>query len=404
MDKAAELNVLMLSGWVDQAFTFVRSFSRQKNLNLFVADCWPNSPCGFSRYCKAFHIIPMPEDPGHIPAILAVCAQEKIDIVLPVQHDEVIEVSKNKDLFEEAGIRVPVPDYPLIELANDKFRMARLASEHGILSPQTYLVSETDLAEVKTTIGFPVLTKLRDSTGQRGQKLVRNVEELQGHIDALREEYDPDDIILQEYIPGSVKDTMYTVGMIFNHRRELGACVPLKKIRSRPFTGGTAICTHAETHPKVQDLAIRLMDCLGGWEGIADVEIKMDPRDGEPKFIELNPRPWGSIYGTYAAGVDFPMLWVKVAQREDFEPIAVFEEGIHASFLARDLLLLVDVVGGLFSGKRTELWPVLRSYAQPYLHRNGSSVPNHTSDFAPDDLRPFFKNLHRVRRNFLPKA
>jgi predicted ATP-grasp superfamily ATP-dependent carboligase len=417
----AKVNVLLLSGWVDQAFTFVRSFSRQKDLNMYVADCWPNSPCGYSKYCKRFHLVPKPEDPEHIPAILAVCRQEGIDIILPVQHDEVIEVAQAKELFEKAGIRVPVPGYPLIELAIDKYQMAKLASENGIATPATYLLSEiegsarpfqdtftTGLEGVAKAIGFPMLTKLREGTGQQGQKLVQNVGELQAQIGFLLDGYSPEEIILQEYIPGSVEDSMYTVGLVYNHRHDLRACVPLKKVRSKPYNGGTAICTRAENRRDVRNLAVRLMDCLGEWEGIADVEVKIDPRNEEPKFIELNPRPWGSIYGAYAAGVDFPMLWLEVAQRKDFDAIEGYQEGVHASFLTRDLLLLAEIAGGLFSDSRAELWPVLRTYIWPYVRwgRNAQkpvSAIHRTSDFVLGDLRPFLKNVYRVRKNLLPK-
>lgn len=417
----SELNVLLLSGWVDQAFTFVRSFSRQRSIRMFVADCWPNSPCGYSKHCERFHLIPPPADPEHIPAILGVCKQEGIDILLPVQHDEVIEVAKSKDLFEESGIRVPIPSYPRIKLAIDKYQMAQIARENGISVPTTYLFSEIDgsgrssqntlttgLEDVTRVIGFPMLTKLRNSTGQRGQKLVQDVAELQAQIGLLLEVHSPEEIILQEFIPGNVKDAMYTVGLVYNHDRELRACVPLKKVRSKPYSGGTAICTRAENRRDVRALAVRLMDCLGGWEGITDVEIKVDPRDGMPKFIEINPRPWGSMYGAYAAGVDFPMLWVKVAQREDFDPIEQFQEGVHASFLTRDLLLLAEIAGGLFSDSRAELWPVLTTYAWPYICRSRNAqtpvfATHRTSDFVLGDLRPFLKNVYRVRTNLLPQ-
>jgi predicted ATP-grasp superfamily ATP-dependent carboligase len=299
--------------------------------------------------------------------------------------------------------------------------MAKLASENGIATPATYLLSEiegsawpfqdtltTGLEDVVGAIGFPMLTKLRDSTGQRGQKLVQNVGELQAQLGFLLDEYSPEEIILQEFIPGSVEDNMYTVGLVYNHHHELRACVPLNKIRSKPYNGGTAICTKAENRRDVHNLAVRLMDCLGEWEGIADVEVKIDPRNGEPRFIELNPRPWGSIYGAYAAGVDFPMLWVEVAQREDFDPIEGYQEGVHASFLTRDLLLLAEIAGGLFSDSRAELWPVLKTFVWPYLRRSRNAqapvfATHRTSDFVLGDLRPFLKNVYRVRKNFLPK-
>ena len=388
---------------MDQAFTFVRSFSRQQDLNMFVADCWPNSPCGYSKYSHGFHLIPKPEDPDHISAILALCREQEIDVLLPVQHDEVIEVAKYKESFEQAGIRVPVPPYPLVELAVDKHRMAKLAKEHGISTPETYLVSEIDLSDVEPKIGFPLLTKLRSSTGQRGQKRVHDLAELQSHLRVLLREYPEDEIILQEHIPGTVQDTMYTVGLIYNHNYELRACVPLKKIRSRPFTGGTAICTRAEDRRDVREMAVGLMNCLGSWEGIADVEIKVDPRDGQPKFIELNPRPWGSMYGAFVAGVDLPRLWVEVAMREDFDPIDDFKEGIYASFLTRDLLLLKEITAKLFSKSRKQVWPVFRTFVWPYLRKGKKSDTYATADFALDDLEPFRKNIHRVRQNLLPR-
>jgi predicted ATP-grasp superfamily ATP-dependent carboligase len=399
---AERLRILLLSGWVDQAFTFVRSFSRQRDLDLLVADCWPNSPCGYSRHCTRFHLIPKPEDPDHIPAILTICKKENIDIVLPVQHDEVIEVSRKKELFESEGVRVPLPRFPLIELANDKYRLTRMLGEHGIAVPRTYLLAEADPADLEREIGFPMLIKLRNSTGQRGQTMIRNMAELEAQTCLSQKEYPAGQIIVQEYIPGSDFDTMYTVGLIYNHNHRLRACVPLKKIRSRPYTGGTAICTKAVNRDDIAETAIRVMSVLGQWEGIADVEIKMDPRDAKPKFIELNPRPWGSMYGAYVAGVDFPMLWVKLALGETLDPIEHFHENIYASFLTRDLLLLADLVGRLFSEERRDALRVLRTYSRPYFRRDGNSSYNVTSDFSLSDPHPFFKNLARVKKDLLP--
>jgi predicted ATP-grasp superfamily ATP-dependent carboligase len=142
---------------------------------------------------------------------------------------------------------------------------------------------------------------------------------------------------------------------------------------------------------------------LGKWEGIVDVELKIDPRDGKPKFIEVNPRPWGSIYGAFAAGVDFPYLWMKVGLREDFDQIDEFEEEIYASFLTRDLLLLADVVEKLFTNERSEVWEVLKTYARPYFWKHKNAGVNATSDFVLGDLRPFIKNLSRVKGGLVPK-
>jgi carbamoyl-phosphate synthase large subunit len=388
-----KLNVLMVSGWVDHAFTFVRSFSRQEHVNLHVADCWPNSACGHSKYCRKFHLIPGFEEPGYIPALLEVCKREEIDVILPIHQEDVVEIARSKALFEEAGFRLPMPDFSLIELAIDKYRMAKLAEERGGSPPETRLLGEVSSGDLRKEIQLPVLIKLRNSTGQRGQKLVGSVEAFEAHVQSLLDQHDEDEIIVQEYIPGTDRDAMYTVGLLFDHSHRLKVCIPLKKIRSRPYTGGTAICTVAENRPDVGQLAISLMGAFDKWEGIADIEIKIDPM-GRPRFIELNPRPWGSMYGSFVAGLDLPMLWLKVALREDFT-INGFQEGVYGSFLSRDLVLFRDLVGKLFTEERSEVWPVLKTYSRPYLHRGRRTTTTATSDFVLDDLVPFFKNLAR---------
>jgi predicted ATP-grasp superfamily ATP-dependent carboligase len=392
--KKEKLNVLMVSGWVDQAFTFIRSFSRQEQINLFVADRWPNSACGHSKYCRKLHLVPSFEEPGYIPAMLEVCRQERIDVVLPVHQEDLVEIAKHKSLFEAEGFRLPIPDYPLIELAIDKYRMAVLAKESEIASPETYLLSEIHSDDLGKRIALPILVKLRNSTGQRGQKKVSDVTTFESHIGSLLETHAVDDIIIQEYIPGTVRDTMYTVGLLYDHSHRLKVCIPLKKIRSRPYTGGTAICTVAENRPDVREMAIQVMSAFGTWEGIADVEIKIDP-EGKPRFIEVNPRPWGSIYGSYVAGVDLPALWLKVALHEDFGAVREFQEGVYGSFLSRDLVLLRDLVRQLFSSERRYAWQVLRTYSRPYLGKGKNARHTATSDFVLDDLKPFFKNLAR---------
>jgi carbamoyl-phosphate synthase large subunit len=391
---AGKLNVLLIGGWVDQAFTFIRSLSTQEHINLFVADCWPNSACAHSRHCERFHLVPKYEDGGYIPALLDVCRQEQIDVVLPLHHEDLVQVAKNQQAFTNAGFRLPIPDYPLIALAIDKYRMARLAEEEGLLVPRTYLLSEVSPKDLGRNLCFPLLTKLRNSTGQRGQKRVQTIKEFEDQVHSLLERYGQEEIIVQEYIPGTVREAMYTIGLLYNHNHELRACVPLKKIRSRPYTGGTAICTVAEKRADLRHMAVKLMEAVGKWQGIADIEMKIDP-DGRPAFIELNPRPWGSMYGACAAGVDFPSLWVKVALGEDFEAVEDFQEGIYASFLSRDLALLADLLKGLLAQGRTEAWHVLKTYGRPYLRQSRNARLPATSDFVLDDPEPFLRNMYR---------
>jgi predicted ATP-grasp superfamily ATP-dependent carboligase len=63
------------------------------------------------------------------------------------------------------------------------------------------------------------------------------------------------------------------------------------------------------------------------------VEFKVDPRDNEPKLMELNPRFWGSLALAIHAGVDFPYLLYRMAMGEEFEPIVEYEVGVRCRWL-----------------------------------------------------------------------
>jgi predicted ATP-grasp superfamily ATP-dependent carboligase len=82
------------------------------------------------------------------------------------------------------------------------------------------------------------------------------------------------------------------------------------------------------------------------------VEFKVDPRDNEPKLMELNPRFWGSLALAIQAGVDFPYLLYKMAMGEAFEPIVEYEVGVRCRWL-----LPGDILHFLTNPQRFHLEP-----------------------------------------------
>jgi hypothetical protein len=68
--------------------------------------------------------------------------------------------------------------------------------------------------------------------------------------------------------------------------------------------------------------------------GIAGIEFIVDERDGIPKLLEINPRPYGPIQLAVSSGVDFPHLLYRMAVEGDVE-----KDFIHISYLATDEFL-----------------------------------------------------------------
>src|ERR1700676_4914083 len=91
------------------------------------------------------------------------------------------------------------------------------------------------------------------------------------------------------------------------------------------------------------------------------VEFKLDPRDGVPKLMEINPRFWGSIALAICAGADFPTMAVDLAtgQRVVASPYAI---GKRARWLVPG-----DVAHSIANPRRFALEPSFFQFFAPNL-------------------------------------
>ena len=72
--------------------------------------------------------------------------------------------------------------------------------------------------------------------------------------------------------------------------------------------------TYVETvdEPQIIEPAVRLLAAIR-FTGLIEVEFKRDPRNGQYKVLDVNPRVWGWHTLSRRAGVDFPyLLWLLI--------------------------------------------------------------------------------------------
>ena len=105
---------------------------------------------------------------------------------------------------------------------------------------------------------------------------------------------------------------MRTVNLLFDRPGHLAAYFTTRKIRRFPTTGGItalSISTH-ET-----ELVANVLPFFKqfNWKGLAEVELKIDDRDGKAKVIEINPRVWGYFGFPIHCGVNFPWFYCRAA-------------------------------------------------------------------------------------------
>jgi len=109
-----------------------------------------------------------------------------------------------------------------------------------------------------------------------------------------------------------------------------------------------------------------------------EIEFKRDPRSGEFKILDVNPRVWGWHTLSRRAGVDFPhLLWLLVQGQT--VPVVCGRSGVRWMHTIADVpIALHDMMKGRLSFK---------SYFRSLKHPRESAI------FAWDDLAPGFLEL-----------
>jgi predicted ATP-grasp superfamily ATP-dependent carboligase len=120
-------------------------------------------------------------------------------------------------------------------------------------------------------------------------------------------------------------------------------------LREYPVSGGASTLRVSVRHDEIYEMAHSLLNALQ-WFGVAMVEFKIDPRDGRPKLMEINPRFWGSLALAIHAGVNFPWLLYRMASNENFKPVETYRLGVQCRWL-----LPGDLLHFIFNARRSRL-------------------------------------------------
>lgn len=270
----------------------------------------------YSKYCKERIIYPNPSNEGaFIQFILKYIKNNKIDVLLPISYLTTTTLSKYKaELCKYT--KLPIADYESMEIASNKYKTLEMAKKLGIKIPKVYNHNEN-------INNFPVVVKrVKEPSNIR---YINSQEEL--------EKINLQDCIIQEYIPGRG----YGFYALFNHGA-VRAIFMHKRIREYPITGGPSAVAESIYDNKLKDLGLKLLKELN-WHGVAMVEFKKDIRDGEFKLMEINPKFWGSLDLSIAAGVNFPYLTIMMAQNGDVTPVLQYKVGIKFRWLLPDDVL-----------------------------------------------------------------
>ncbi len=285
-------------------------------LRIYGADLSATAPALF--YCDETRIPPRITDPGYIDALLAMCAEDHIDVLLPTIDTDLLLLSENRERFEAIGTRVLISDPSFIGICRDKRKTAEFFTGRGFFAPEVCESPEDYHG------GFPCFIKPLDGSSSINTHRCETMEELR---DAAVLVPKP---IIQPFIEGDE----YTVDVLLGFDGRPLSVIPRRRYAVR---SGEVMKTRVVMDDRIIRDCTRMLEGSGA-AGPLTIQL-IRRRNGEAAdqiedyYIEINPRYGGGAPLSMRAGADTAaMLLCDLMGREPLPQRSMDEEGIYVRF------------------------------------------------------------------------
>src|SRR5437660_6845328 len=212
-------------------------------------------------------------------------------VLIPTDDAGAIFLAEQGDSLRDAFL-VPAQPAALPRQLAGKHTLAQLCAELGVATPRVLVTDSAEKGHLfAAEAGYPLIAKLATpwtaaGAGLRPTTVVRSEAGLTGlWADAERAGLR---LMLQEFVPAQVGGDWF----VHAYCDAAGAGRPVftgVKIRSYPAHAGLTSFGLAEANQDLRAEVARLFARLG-YRGIADLDLRQDPRDRSYKLLDFNPR------------------------------------------------------------------------------------------------------------------
>jgi carbamoyl-phosphate synthase large subunit len=247
-------------------------------------DIHPTSPA--MQLAREAVTVPPYRDPQCLPALLGICRDYGLRLIVPTIDPELTFYSEHQDKFRLLGCRINISSPQTIEIGFDKQKTHAFLLDHGF--PTVWQATLQQVLESKADIAFPLIVKPRSGSSSIGITIARTHQ----HLEARSHEAG---LLVQSIAQGQE----YTVDVFVDRNGRCRCAVPRRRIETRAGEVSKAVTVR---HAAVADLARRVAQALPGAFGVLNIQIFHDPRTDQLAVIEINPRFGGGYPLSHQAG------------------------------------------------------------------------------------------------------
>jgi carbamoyl-phosphate synthase large subunit len=269
---------------------------------IVAADAARHAPA--AQFADAFHLVPRCIEPEFPSALIGVCREEEVRVVIPTIDTELAFYAENRALFAREGVQVASCSAEVVEIAADKRLTHAWLRSHGFP-----VVRQTSLEQAFVEANdwpFPLIVKPAQGSASVGLRTVSRPAELL----ALRP--NGDDLIVEEMAAGDE----YTVHVYVDGSGRCLCAVPCRRLEVR--AGEVSKGLTAKRRP-LMELARAIAEALPGARGPLNIQM-FEADNGGLRVIEINARFGGGYPLAQQAGAGFARWIVEEALGRPVKP------------------------------------------------------------------------------------
>ena len=271
-------------------------------------------------------------------------------VLFPTRDETVAAFSRHREELSKF-FRVGTGEWQSVQWAWDKSKSYSLAATLDIPCPRTFNPKDaSELPSLYASLPLAIKPAVKENFfyATRAKAWRANtVEELHRFYDKAARQIKPEEILVQEIIPGDGREQFSFCAFV--QHGQLHSTLTARRCRQHPREFGRA-ATYVETVdvPEVEELSQRFLRAIN-YHGLVEIEYKRDPRDGKYKLLDVNARAWGFHSIGSGCGIDFPYMLYADLLGLSIEPVRA-RAGVGWLRLLTDIpTALADLMHGSLS-------------------------------------------------------